>query len=219
LAFVACEFEVPVRPAFIRPLIPSSAKSPPKGSEWLHEPKWDGYRFQVIKNGRDVRLYSRGRTDYSDRLPRMAEWFAHLSADSAILDGELCLLRTDGLPHFRELVIEMRKRQPNETDLVFLAFDLLHQDGVDLQNLPLSERKRDLHRLCARARIPFLRLVQTFPNGALLLEHCEKFGFEGIVSKRLGSRYASGPSRAWVKVKCAAWKTANENRGELFEEK
>jgi bifunctional non-homologous end joining protein LigD len=108
----------------------------------------------------------------------------------------------------------MRKRQPDETNLMFLAFDLLHQDGVDLQNLPLSERKRDLYRLCARARIPFLRLVQAFPNGALLLDHCEKFGFEGIVSKRQGSRYASGASRAWVKVKCEAWKAANENRGE-----
>ena len=50
---------------------------------------------------------------------------------------------------------------------------------MDLQGLRLSERKRDLHRLCARARILFLRLVQTFPNGELLLDHCEKFGFEG----------------------------------------
>jgi bifunctional non-homologous end joining protein LigD len=85
---------------------------------------------------------------------------------------------------------------------------------VDLQGLRLSERKRDLHRLCARARILFLRLVQTFPNGELLLDHCEKFGFEGVVSKRLASHYRSGPSRAWVKVKCEAWKAANENRGE-----
>jgi ATP-dependent DNA ligase len=51
----------------------------------------------------------------------------------------------------------------------------------------------------------------------VLLEHCEKFGFEGIVSKRLGSRYMSGSSRAWVKVKCAGWKATNESRGELFE--
>jgi len=68
-----------------------------------------------------------------------------------------------------------------------------------------------------RSPIPFLRPVQGFPDGAVLLEHCEKFGFEGIVSKRLGSRYMSGSSRAWVKVKCAGWKATNESRGELFE--
>ena len=207
----------PVRPTFVRPLIPSSAKIPPRGADWIHEPKWDGYRFQVLKNGRAVKLYARGRVDHSDRLLRMAEWFTNLPAHSAVLDGELCLLPASGLPDFRMLFAEMRKRQPDETQLMFLAFDLLHQDGLDLRRLPLTERKRDLHRLCASSRIPFLRLVQAFPDGAVLLEHCEKFGFEGIVSKRLGSRYMSGLSRAWVKVKCAGWKAANENRAELFE--
>jgi ATP-dependent DNA ligase len=48
--------------------------------------------------------------------------------------------------------------------LVFLSFDLLHQDGVDLRGLPLSERKRDLHRLCAKSRVSFMREVQTFPT-------------------------------------------------------
>jgi len=54
------------------------------------------------------------------------------------------------------------------------------------------------------------------PNRKLLLEHCEKFGFEGVVSKHLASHYRSGPSRAWMKVKCPAWKRANEHPGELF---
>jgi bifunctional non-homologous end joining protein LigD len=79
----------------------------------------------------------------------------------------------------------MRTRWPGEENLVFMAFDLLHQDGVNLQKLALSKRKQDLHRLCAKSRLRFLREVQTFPNGALLLEHCDKFGFEGVVSKRL----------------------------------
>ena len=60
---------------------------------------------------------------------------------------------------------------------MFLVFDLLHQDGVDLCGLPLSERKRSLHRLCLKSSVLFLREVQTFPNGALLFDHCNKFGF------------------------------------------
>src|SRR5262245_39794853 len=96
----------------------------------------------------------------------------------------------------------MRTRAPDETRLMFFVFDLLHQDGVDLRQLPLSERKRDLHRLCRKSRIPFMREMQSFPDGAVLFDYCNRFGFEGIVSKRRSSRYSSGPSRNWVKTKC-----------------
>jgi ATP-dependent DNA ligase len=53
----------------------------------------------------------------------------------------------------------------------------------------------------------------------LLLKHCNRFGFEGVVSKRLASKYVSGPSRSWVKVKCEGWKEANHERFSLFEGK
>jgi hypothetical protein len=65
--------------------------------------------------------------------------------------------------------------------------------------------------------VPFLKEVQTFPDGPVLFEHCSKFGFEGVVSKRLASRYASGPSHAWVKSKCPQWKRDNVNRHKIFE--
>ena len=79
---------------FIRPLVPSSAARPPKGDDWLHEPKWDGFRFQVVKDGSKVRLYSRHGAEYTDRLPGMVEAFAKLPTSAAILDGELCLIDT-----------------------------------------------------------------------------------------------------------------------------
>jgi bifunctional non-homologous end joining protein LigD len=101
---------------------------------------------------------------------------------SAILDGELVLIDLRGAAHFYRLMAQMRTSEPDESQLMFLVFDLLHQDGVDLRALPLSERKRDLHRLCRKSRVPFLREVQTFPNGPLLFDHCSKFGFEGVVS-------------------------------------
>jgi ATP dependent DNA ligase domain len=95
---------------------------------------------------------------------------------------------------------QMRTSHPDEGQLVFLAFDLLHQDGVDLRGLPLSKRKHDLPRLCSKSRVLFLKQVQSFPDGAVLLEYCNKFGFEGVVSKRLSLRYVSGPSRHWSKI-------------------
>ena len=122
-----------------------------------------------------------------------------------------------GLRAFYRLMAQMRTSHPDESQLMLLVFDLLHQDGVDLRGLPLSERKRDLHRLCVKSRVPFLKEVQTFPNGPLLFDHCNKFGFEGVVSKRLASHYSSGPSRNWVKTKCPGWKRANINRHKLFD--
>jgi ATP-dependent DNA ligase len=147
----------------------------------------------------------------------MVEAFRKLPTRSAILDGELVLIDPRGAAHFYKLMAEMRTSRPDEAQLMYLAFDMLHQDGVDLRGLPLSERKRDLHELCVKSRVPFLREVQTFPNGRLLLEHCNKFGFEGVVSKRLVSRYSSGPSRNWVKTKCPDWKRINADRHKLFD--
>jgi ATP dependent DNA ligase domain len=206
-----------LRPTFIPPQIPRSADFPPRGADWIHEPKLDGYRFQVIKNGDQVRICSRSGADYSDRLPRMVEWFAHLPTHAAVLDGELCLIDATGAANFRRLMAEMRTRRPDEKQLAFMVFDLLHQNGVDLRELPLSERKRDLRRLCRRWRVPFMREIETFPDGQMLHTHCNYFGFEGVVSKRTASRYVSGPSRSWLKVKCPDWKAENEYRHLLFE--
>ena len=111
----------------------------------------------------------------------------------------------------------MRTSHPDESQLMFLAFDLLHQDGVDLRGLALSDRKRNLRRLCRKSPVPFMREVQTFPNGTLLFDHCSKFGFEGVVSKRLASRYMGGPSRNWIKTKCPGWKRINAERWRIFD--
>ena len=86
---------------------------------------------------------------------------------AAILDGELCLIDPGVGAHFYRLMPQMRTSHPDESQLMFMAFDLLHQDGVDLRALPLSDRKRDLHRLCRKSPVPFMREVQTFPNGTL----------------------------------------------------
>jgi bifunctional non-homologous end joining protein LigD len=205
------------RLAFIRPLSPSAAVRPPTGDDWLHEPKWDGFRFQIIKDGSRVRFYSRHGAEYTDRLPGMVEAFGKLPAQSAILDGELVLIDPRGSAHFYRLMAQMQTSSPDESQLMFLVFDLLHQDGVDLRGLALSERKRDLDRLCRKSRVPFMRQVQTFPDGPVLFEHCSKFGFEGVVSKRLASRYSSGPSRNWVKTKCPGWRRINAERWRIFE--
>jgi ATP-dependent DNA ligase len=173
--------------------------------------------LQIIKDGAGVRMYAKSGVDYTARLQKMAEAFAKLPAESVILDGELVLINPRGGAHFYRLMREMRTRTPDESQLMFLAFDLLHQDGVDLRGLQLSERKRDLNRLCRKARVSFLSQVETFPDGDVLLDYCNRFEFEGVVSKRLTSHYSSGPSRHWLKTKCEAWARDNTERYRLFE--
>jgi ATP dependent DNA ligase domain len=79
----SCLYLLPITPAAVRP---------PKGDGWLHEPKWDGFRFQAVKDGSDVRLNSKSGAEYTERLPSMVAAFANLPARTAILDGELCLI-------------------------------------------------------------------------------------------------------------------------------
>src|SRR5215813_13811623 len=112
----------------------------------------------------------------------------------------------------------MRRHRPDVSRMAFFAFDLLFQNSVDLRNLSFTERQRDLRRLCANRRVPCLYLVETFPEGGPLLEWCSTYGLEGIVSKRRGSGYVSGPWRHWVKTKCPNWKRENAERHRLFEQ-
>jgi bifunctional non-homologous end joining protein LigD len=208
-----------VRPTFIRPLDPADGARPPRGPGWLFEPKFDGYRLEVIKDGRSVRLFSKSGAEYTERLPAFVDAFIDLPARSVIADGELCFIRGNGQADFHRLMAEMRTKWPDQDQLVLIMFDLQHQDGVDLMPLPLplTERKRDLVRLCRKSVLSLMKLIQTFPDGQVLFEHCASYGFEGIVAKRLDRPYVSGPSRSWVKVKCPGWKRENSERFRMFE--
>jgi bifunctional non-homologous end joining protein LigD len=187
----------------------------PKGVDWLHEPKLGGYRFQVVKDGRQVRLYSRGGTEWTKRLPAFADTFRRLPCRSTILDGELVLPDADGAPDFGGLHAAVRSAA--EVELNFFAFDLLHCDGTDLLRFPLIERKLRLARLVGRGGIRCMHLVQIFDDGVKLLEAAERMQLGGIVSKRRMAPYRSGECRDWRKVKIAAWREANQERSRMFE--
>ena len=162
---------------FIRPCAPVAGKTVPKGGDWLHELKLDGYHFQVVKDGRQVRLYSRGGTEWTKRLPAFADTFRRLPCRSAILDGELVLPDADGAPDFDGLHAAVRSAA--DVELNFFAFDLLHCDGTDLLRFPLIERKLRLARLVGRGGIECMHLVQIFDDGVKLLEAAERMQLGG----------------------------------------
>jgi bifunctional non-homologous end joining protein LigD len=203
-------------PRFIRPCSPIRATRPPAGEAWLHEPKLDGYRLQIVKEGRQVRLYSRNGHEWTTRLATVTDALQGLACRSAVIDAELCFLTGIGAPDFAGLQLALRSRQHHK--LTVFVFDLLHRDGVDLCPLPLSQRKDLLATLLHRSKLDCLQLVATFPDGAKLLASAERMQLEGIVSKRRSSPYRSGECKDWRKIKTAAWREANRERWRRFEQ-
>jgi ATP-dependent DNA ligase len=139
---------VPSTPKFVRPCIPTTAKAIPRGDDWLHEAKLDGYRFQIVKDGRLLRLYSKSGSDWTKRLSLLAEALAGVRSWSAVIDAELVFPNSEGHPDFRALQAAIGDPARHHHLAVF-AFDLLHRDGTDLRPIPLIERRLQLSELVA----------------------------------------------------------------------
>ena len=197
---------------FIKPCLPSQRTQPPKGSEWLHEVKLDGWRGQIHKCDGKVRLYSKRGNDLDYRFPALVQAVAGLPIDNVILDGEITALDGDGLPDFDAL-----QRADRRYLHTFWAFDLMRIGESDLRALPLEERKAKLVELLSGTDGLHLRHSESFDDASALLEGAVSLGLEGIVSKRRNSAYRSGPCHSWIKVKTALWREANRERWKLFE--
>ncbi len=88
---------------FIQPALPTLVDSPPRGAQWIHEIKHDGYRLIACKEHDAVRLSSRYGTDFTDSMKSIAASVASLPAESAVVDGEAVVLRGDGHSNFGAL--------------------------------------------------------------------------------------------------------------------
>jgi bifunctional non-homologous end joining protein LigD len=163
------------------------------------------WRAQLHVEGHGFTLYTKSGADYSKRLNQIA--YIAL-AKTAILHCELVACDHTGLPCFRTLM-----DLGNKATLCLIAFDLLHIEGVRLTPIPIEDRKAILQTLVAKAASPYLQFADGFEDPAELLNACARLDFEGIVSKRKGSPYRSGPTRDWLKIKTAAWRAANVKRG------
>jgi bifunctional non-homologous end joining protein LigD len=184
-----------VFPDFCEPCLPSPAAKPPAGAGWLHEIKDDGFRMLVRRDSAGVRLFTRNGHDWTGRFPLIARAALSLKSVPCLIDGEAVACDDDGMPCFDRL------RYRRADGHVFLyAFDLTELDGDDLRRVPIERRKILLIRLLAKASVG-CRLMTTSRNRVTWCFAMPLLGLEGIVSKRLGSPYASGRSRHWVKSK------------------
>jgi ATP-dependent DNA ligase len=150
----------------------------------------------VRRDAAGVRLFTRNGHDWTGRFPLIASAALALKAASCLIDGEAVAWGDDGMPCFERL------RYRRQDGHVFLyAFDLLELDGKDLRREPIERRKVLLIRLLAKASVGLQANDHIVDPGDVVFRHACQLGFEGIVSKRLGSPYRSGRSRHWIKSK------------------
>jgi bifunctional non-homologous end joining protein LigD len=178
-------------------------KQVPDGADWLHEIKFDGYRMIGRVQRGAAKLVTRNDRDWTGRFPVIAQALQALPTESAVLDGEVVVLRSDGASDFGLLQNALQERDQNT--LVYCAFDLLYLEGRDLRALPLEERKRLLEALLRASRgAGQLRYTDhVVGNGPEVLRQACRLGLEGVVSKRRDAAYHGGRGRDWLKTKCS----------------
>lgn len=190
----------------MRPMLATKGTHVPTGSEWTHEVKWDGVRIlgDVVPGaGGRARLFTRNGNDASVAWPDVHT--SPLGDRDVLVDGEIIGLNDQGLPDFGVLQERMHVRSaPSAARLAeripatFMVFDLLRLDGSDLTGRPLSERRELLAglELDGAWQVP-----AAYDDGPMLFDATLQQGLEGIVSKRLGSRYTfDARTPHWVKL-------------------
>jgi ATP-dependent DNA ligase len=185
----------------IKPALARSAKEMPEGEGWLYEPKYDGFRMIVYRDGDEVYLQSRGGKPMNRYFPEVEAQLLAMPADRAVLDGEV-VITVDGVQEFDLLSQRIHPAASRvellskETPAVFLAFDVLAVGDEELLALPYAERRE---RLAALDLGP----VEVSPStgdredaGQWLTGKSE-----GVIAKRADSPYLPGERKGMVKIK------------------
>jgi bifunctional non-homologous end joining protein LigD len=185
---------------FIAPQLAKVVPSVPSGKEWLHEIKLDGYRLIAVRKKGKVRLFTRNQLDWTDRFGSLAGRLESIQGGDFILDGEAVVFDSKGRSRFGALQEALKK--PGGDDISFVAFDILHSDGMNLRPLPLVERLKHLSKRIG-SDTGDIRISKTWPgaDGPSLFKEACKLGLEGIISKKANGRYYEGLRRDWVKSK------------------
>jgi bifunctional non-homologous end joining protein LigD len=194
-------------PDVFAPMLASPAERPFSGPGWLFEPKLDGIRcIALVKNGK-VRLLSRRGLEITYQYPGLALELATLCKRDVVLDGEIIALNEEGRPSFQHLQQRMNltkradiARAEANVPAYYFIFDIMHADGYSLTGVKLIDRKPLLDQLIDQSMR--VRIISSFADGITSYDACVDNGFEGVVGKRIDSRYESGRrSPSWLKVK------------------
>ena len=179
----------------------------PKGDGWEYEPKWDGFRTLVFRDGDNVELISRGARPMTRYFPELLPALRGLRETQVVLDGEIVVVAKNGLDfgalQQRIHPADSRVRMLSEaTPSWFIAFDILAEGSTDLRKLPLGERRKRLERLLKGVKQPIFLTPYTreHKTAESWFERFEGAGLDGVIAKSWTGAYVPG-KRLWVKIK------------------
>lgn len=165
---------------------------------WAYEVKWDGYRMLAFVEGGRVRLQTRNLLDATADFPELQGLGDALAPLDAVLDGEVVAFDDTGRPSFGAL----QRRHERPVAVHYVIFDLLELAGRPTIELPYVERRGLLDRLELRHGRSWDVPPARHGGGAALFEATQVQGLEGVVAKRLDSRYEPGRrADSWRKLK------------------
>ena len=188
-------------------MLAKGAEDLPDADGWLFEPKWDGFRCIIVRDGDSVELTSRGSRPFTRYFPELLGPLREQLPDRCAVDGELLVVAGEALDfdalqqriHPADSRVQMLAQT---TPARFVAFDLLALDGEDLLPIPFADRRRRLEEILVKATPP-LHLTPITDDAAKARDWFTRFegaGLDGVVAKRAEGPYEPG-KRGWVKVK------------------
>jgi ATP-dependent DNA ligase len=199
---VALPFDPP-----IEPMLAKASDALPTDDGWLFEPKWDGFRALVFRDGEKVYTQSRDLKPLDRYFPELADPLRAALPERCILDGEVVIAR-DGALDFEALLLRIHPAASRVAMLAeqspasFVAWDLLALGDEDLRAIPQGERRARLEAVLGDAPPP-VHLTPATRDRATAVDWFERFegaGLDGVVAKRLDASYQPG-KRAMLKVK------------------
>lgn len=176
---------------------------------WVFEEKIDGWRMLALKEGDHVRLVSRAGRDHSKRFVDLANAIRALAPETLILDGEVAVFDEHLISRF-EWVRHGKKPPGVATPPMFMAFDCLYIDDIDLRPRELRARREALVRATEYAKL-LLAARRLADDGLKAWREVQERGYEGFVAKDESSPYVGGRTLSWLKVKQAEYRV--EERG------
>jgi ATP-dependent DNA ligase len=193
----------------IEPMLAKLAREIPSGDGWLYEPKWDGFRAIVFRDGDETYIQSRDLKPLDRYFPELPPALRVNLPDRCVVDGEIVIPGADGLD-FESLLLRIHPAESRvrmlaaQTPASFVAWDLLALDDEDLRAQPQGERRAAIERALAGVAPP-VHLTPATNDATVARDWFERFegaGLDGVIAKPMTAPYQPG-KRAMFKIKHA----------------